>query len=232
MVANKRLSLLITTSTLGLSLIFCLSGCQTIKIGGKANPGQTGQTSSGNADVSGPWQISFEVNKEPMSAHINLQQSGNSFQGTGTDDKDNQNFVIDAGVLNGKSLRFHKRYHVDENPNLPPIVYTGVFDVVNTPNTVVLIYLAITPPQKADNSRLQVPGTAAKKEQGQVLHPCNKLARHSRNKLQTSTPTFQANGTLATNLNLKQSIRACISNKTTRKSAVMVSIKTAKRPLL
>lgn len=133
MVANKRLSLLITTSTLGL-LIVSLSGCQTIKIGqGKASPGQTNQTSTASTDVSGPWQISFEVNKVPMSAHINLQQSGNSFQGTGTDDKDSQNFVIDSGVINGKSLRFHKRYNVEENPNLPPIVYTGVFDVVSTP---------------------------------------------------------------------------------------------------
>lgn len=49
MVANKRLSLLITTSTLGLSLIFCLSGCQTIKIGGKANPDRPSNQLS-NAD--------------------------------------------------------------------------------------------------------------------------------------------------------------------------------------
>ena len=62
-----------------------------------------------------------------------LAQNGNKFEGTGTDDKDGQPFVIDSGLQAGKAVSFHKRYHVDENPNLPPIVYQGNFETVNTP---------------------------------------------------------------------------------------------------
>ncbi|MBK9282328.1 MAG: hypothetical protein IPM93_29600 [Candidatus Obscuribacter sp.] len=114
-----------------------LTGCQTIKLSGSPNaqnpsaPNSTGNNAT-SVDMSGPWQVSYEVGGEPKSAHMTLNQTGATFQGTGTDDHDSQNFVIDKGSIAGTSITFHKRYHVDENPNLPPIIYQGTFEMAKT----------------------------------------------------------------------------------------------------
>ena len=137
---NMGWSRLIMLISLSLCLIPLLSACQTIKLSDKAGAGSTSTASSGqgggaaqtSTDVSGPWQISYEVNQEPRSAHLNLVQTGNTFEGTGTDDHDGQNFVVSKGVITGNHISFHKRYHVDENPNLPPIIYQGSFEMAKT----------------------------------------------------------------------------------------------------
>lgn len=118
-------------------LSITLSGCTTIKLstqrgGAGGAPGQTGGSQSASIDISGPWQVSYVVNGETLSAHLNINQTGNTFQGTGTDDKDGQAFVIDKGQISGSNIGFNKRYHVEENPNLPPIVYQGAYKVAKT----------------------------------------------------------------------------------------------------
>jgi len=120
LIAGVLLTLLVTT----------LTGCQSVKLSNQpAHTGGANQGAASDTPVAGNWQISYSVGGETRSAHMNISQNGASFQGLGTDDSDQQNFVIDAGAINGKSIRFHKRYHVDENPNLPPIVYTGNFEM-------------------------------------------------------------------------------------------------------
>jgi hypothetical protein len=117
--------------------IFSLSACQSVKIPSGGNSGAAGTGTTATAPQGGPiagnWQVSYSVSGETQSAHMTLAQSGNKFEGSGTDDKDGQTFVIDSGLFSGKSVIFHKRYHVDENPNLPPIVYQGTFEMANTP---------------------------------------------------------------------------------------------------
>lgn len=111
-----------------------LSGCQTIKLSGGQKQPTAGAPNATQAsiDLAGPWQISYEVNGEPKSAHVNFTQTGNQFTGTGNDDHDGQSFVIDGGVIQGTKVSFNKRYHYDENPNLPPLVYVGAFQMAST----------------------------------------------------------------------------------------------------
>lgn len=110
-----------------------LSACQTVKLSGQSGSPTAGAAKPIDTPVAGNWQISYSVGAETQSAHVNLSQSQNSFQGVGSDDSSQTNFVIDSGTINGKSITFHKRYHVEENPNLPPIVYIGSFEMVKTP---------------------------------------------------------------------------------------------------
>lgn len=119
------LSLMVTALT--------LTGCQTVKLAPTSGqPSAGGTNAASSTPVAGNWQVSFSVGGDTQSAHMNISQSGNSFQGVGVDDSTQTNFVIDAGVINGKSVTFHKRYHVDENPNLPPIIYIGSFEMAKT----------------------------------------------------------------------------------------------------
>ncbi len=130
---NKRYfsltaALLMTASSLS------LTGCQSIKLdGGKGTPQQTAAPGANStaANLDGAWQISYEYNGQPMSCHIKLTQNGSGFSGTGVDDHNQQAFVIDSGLITGNSILFHKRYHVNENPNLPPIIYQGNFQMMS-----------------------------------------------------------------------------------------------------
>ncbi|MBS1993648.1 MAG: hypothetical protein JSS83_24200 [Cyanobacteria bacterium SZAS LIN-3] len=114
------------------------TGCQYLKLGKTppaTKPGpQTGATSPAAAQIGGNWQVSYAVNGETRSAHMTINPSSGGFEGTGNDDADGQNFVIDTGFIAGNTIGFHKRYHVDENPNLPPIVYDGTFEMVSNPS--------------------------------------------------------------------------------------------------
>ncbi|CAN5231032.1 hypothetical protein BH11CYA1_BH11CYA1_29050 [soil metagenome] len=130
-VATLRQALLSLTAITLTALT--LASCQTIKIptsSGQTSPG--GSTAGASTPVAGNWQVSFSVGGDTQSAHMNISQNGTSFQGIGVDDSTQTNFVIDAGSINGKSITFHKRYHVDENPNLPPIIYIGSFEMAKT----------------------------------------------------------------------------------------------------
>lgn len=109
-----------------------LTGCQTVKLAPTTSQPAGGVNAAADTPVAGNWQVSYSVGGETQSAHMNISQNGNSFQGVGVDDSTQGNFVIDAGVINGKSITFHKRYHVDENPNLPPIIYIGSFEMAKT----------------------------------------------------------------------------------------------------
>lgn len=109
-----------------------LTGCQTVKLAPTTSQPTGGVNAAADTPVAGNWQVSYSVGGETQSAHMNISQNGTSFQGVGVDDSTQGNFVIDAGVINGKSITFHKRYHVDENPNLPPIIYIGSFEMART----------------------------------------------------------------------------------------------------
>jgi hypothetical protein len=115
-----------------------LSGCQLLKT---SKPGQStnkggnggngGKGSPMMSQIAGTWQISFAFGEETRSSHMTLSPNATGFEGTGTDDSDGTSFVIDSGFLAGNKIGFHKRYHVDENPNLPPLVYDGTFEMVS-----------------------------------------------------------------------------------------------------
>jgi hypothetical protein len=133
---RTRLSSITTILTSFLSIVLALSlgACTTVKLSTSPNTqaGTPNGQSTASIDISGPWQVSYEVNGETLSAHLNLNQNGNNFSGTGTDDKDGQTFVVDKGVISGTAVSFNKRYHVEENPNLPPIVYQGNYEMAHT----------------------------------------------------------------------------------------------------
>lgn len=122
------LSFAVMTSVTALAL----TGCQTVKLAPTTPQTTGGANAAADTPVAGNWQVSYSVGGETQSAHMNISQNGTSFQGVGVDDSTQGNFVIDAGVINGKSITFHKRYHVDENPNLPPIIYIGSFEMAKT----------------------------------------------------------------------------------------------------
>ena len=117
-----------------------MTGCQYLKLGkGGAKPGATatGGTAptTSAAQIAGTWQISYSVGGETRSAHMTFNPTPAGFDGTGIDDDhEGQNFVIDTGFVSGNTIGFHKRYHVDENPNLPPIEYNGTFDMASAAN--------------------------------------------------------------------------------------------------
>ena len=126
---------------LALSVSSSLGACQLLK-GGKIGAGGSGKSSAataGGADaknaalLNGAWQVSYALNGETQSAHMTLNPGAGGFEGTGTDDSNGTNFIIDTGFLASNTVGFHKRYHVDENPNLAPIVYDGTFEVVSNP---------------------------------------------------------------------------------------------------
>jgi hypothetical protein len=117
-----------------MAIVTSLAGCQFLgKKGGKSG-GNGARTSSGNNPnaklLLGSWQVSYAVNGDTRSSHMTLTPAPGGFEGTGTDDTDGGNFIVDTGFLAGSTVGFQKRYHVEENPNLPPIVYDGTFEVV------------------------------------------------------------------------------------------------------
>ncbi|MDP3507399.1 MAG: hypothetical protein Q8T09_05375 [Candidatus Melainabacteria bacterium] len=126
-VARLGLTIIMSSVT-----VLTLAGCQTVKLSPTTSQPSGGGNAAAAIPVAGNWQVSYSVGGETQSAHMNISQSGNSFQGVGVDDSTQGNFVIDAGVINGKSITFHKRYHVEENPNLPPIIYIGSFEMAKT----------------------------------------------------------------------------------------------------
>jgi hypothetical protein len=126
-----RIALLSLTIIISSVSVLTLTGCQTVKLSPTTSQPSGGTNAAANP-VAGNWQVSYSVGGDTQSAHMNISQSGTSFQGVGVDDSTQGNFVIDAGVINGKSITFHKRYHVDENPNLPPIIYIGSFEMAKT----------------------------------------------------------------------------------------------------
>ena len=123
-----------------LAVCASITGCQFLKMGkGGAKPGGSGQATGGAptasaAQIAGTWQVSYSVGGETRSAHMTFNPTPAGFDGNGTDDADGQAFVVDTGFVAGNTIGFHKRYHVDENPNLPPIEYNGTFDMAAPDN--------------------------------------------------------------------------------------------------
>ena len=120
------------------AIVSSLAGCQFLPKGkggkptAKAGAGQAPPNANPGAKLlAGDWQVSYALSGDTQSAHMTITPSTGSFEGTGTDDANGNNFVVDSGFLSGTAIGFHKRYHVDENPNLPPIVYDGTFEVVS-----------------------------------------------------------------------------------------------------
>jgi hypothetical protein len=132
---NQSIYLLLVVAILSTLAASTLAGCNLIgkKGAGGAKGGAHSTTAANSSNVKalmGQWQISYAVNGDTQSAHVTLTPSPGGFEGTGTDDNNNGPFIVDSGFMAGNSVGFHKRYHVEENPNLPPIVYDGTFEMV------------------------------------------------------------------------------------------------------
>ncbi|HEY9773930.1 MAG TPA: hypothetical protein V6C81_08990 [Planktothrix sp.] len=137
-----RLSKLFTSS-LALLLPVALSGCggrpapnkqagagQTVKTAasGSAPTATTGSANDAAVPIAGDWQFGFQFNNSTLHATVHLDQQGNSFSGTGTDDETKKPFKIEQGSLeSGNQVSFYKKY----DGNLPEIQYTGTLENAN-----------------------------------------------------------------------------------------------------
>ena len=122
----------LSLSTL-LTVTLILSGCNLLpKPGGQGQqPGQQQPTgnSSNAPSLAGYWKINYTVNNKPMVASARLTQSGNSFEGAGTDDHNSSPFNIAEGkVTSAGEVRFYKKYAGKKSA---PIEYTGKMRMVD-----------------------------------------------------------------------------------------------------
>jgi len=109
-----------------------MGGCAQVSLSGKKEPGGAGQQ-GGNASnapsVAGYWKINYTVKNKPMVASARLTQSGNSFEGSGTDEHNNAPFSIAEGkITSSGEVRFYKKYGGAKST---PIEYTGKMRMVD-----------------------------------------------------------------------------------------------------
>lgn len=120
-----------------LSLI-CCSGCAKIQLA-KHPPKQpaetqapaTSPTDQANEQVpslTGYWQFGFQFQDKALQSSVHLEQNGNQFSGSGTDDQTNMAFDIDQGTIQGKQIRFFKKYTDGKSA---PVEYTGAIQTLS-----------------------------------------------------------------------------------------------------
>lgn len=133
---SKRL-LQASRLSLALSLSFILGGCANISLPGKPKDGQGGgqaQQGGGSApsnapNIAGYWKINYTVSNKPMTASARITQTGNNFQGTGSDDHNSSPFNITEGKVTGSGeVRFYKKYSTGKGA---PIEYNGKMRMVD-----------------------------------------------------------------------------------------------------
>lgn len=119
-----------------------LNGCSVVNkiMKSQAGGGQTGGPSPGPATpadsgqaapMTGYWQVAFQLGDKTMKANMRLEQHGAEFTGEGTDDPSGREFVIEEGYLDKGAVHFFKRYPQSDAGAVPPVEYTGKFEVVN-----------------------------------------------------------------------------------------------------
>src|SRR5579875_1317816 len=131
----------LTRSLLVATLVLTLAGCAKISLGpkqpggapsGQATGGQQGGAPVATANpMSGTWKIAFKFNNQVMKATMQLQQQGNQFTGSGTDDDSGRAFDV-QGTVNGQDVTFTKQYQAPgANGPVPPVNYAGTLTMVN-----------------------------------------------------------------------------------------------------
>lgn len=128
---SKFLSLLLV-----LTLPLLMGACAQISMPGKKDgPGQQQQPQqqAGNPSnapsIAGYWKINYTVKNKPMVASARITQSGNNFEGSGTDDHNNSPFNIAEGkIASSGEVRFYKKYAGKKSA---PIEYTGKMRMVD-----------------------------------------------------------------------------------------------------
>lgn len=116
-----------------------LTGCDALKAltGANQTANKPPQTSSNTntppaqqpralpGKMTGYWKLAYTVNNDVKSSHLNLEQQGDSFSGSGTDDHNNKAFVIENGHTQNNEVVFYKRYENPDSPGQPPVAYVG-----------------------------------------------------------------------------------------------------------
>lgn len=127
--------------TLALTAILALSACQQIKLSGGKNGGtgggntshsSGGHSSGGGLDaalnpnatpaINGDWKVTYVYGDNTYDSLITFAQQGRALSGSGEDSAGP--FLIQNGVVDGKTVKFTKKY-ADADPSKKPVVYTG-----------------------------------------------------------------------------------------------------------
>jgi hypothetical protein len=124
-----------------LAISFTVTGCDQVKqltgaMGTKpgtqtppAVPGSTPQgAQSAPKPLDGYWKLAFSFNDNVQSSHFRITQNGDKFGGQGTDDSNSKPFLMENGVIRQDEVVFYKRYEQPDNPNQPPVEYSGKID--------------------------------------------------------------------------------------------------------
>ncbi len=74
----------------------------------------------------GKWSVLYDVpGNRTLHSTFALAAEGEGVVGSGSDEPRGIPFTIESFRLQGNQLSFVKQYHVPENPNLPPVFYSG-----------------------------------------------------------------------------------------------------------
>ncbi len=79
--------------------------------------------------VAGDWKVGFQYNTSTLNSTIHIDQVGQQFKGSGTDDQDGATFAINQGQIANGQVKFFKQYQ-----GSPPVEYTGKIEVQDDPN--------------------------------------------------------------------------------------------------
>ncbi|HEY9734119.1 MAG TPA: hypothetical protein V6C89_19575 [Drouetiella sp.] len=118
-----------------------LGGCAKIEVGPKkpsttatttttttgANPSvSSSQSQAGQVptSVAGDWKVGFQFNTSTLNSTFHLDQLGQTFKGTGTDDQDGGQFTIEKGTVANGQVHFFKQYQ-----GAPPVEYSGKLEI-------------------------------------------------------------------------------------------------------
>jgi len=130
-------------SVLFVGIMFCLTGCEQIKQltgggGGTVSTTTTTTTAPKTGDpqvnagapkpLDGYWKLAFSFNDNVQSSHFRITQNGDKFGGQGTDDSNSKPFLMENGLIRQDEVVFYKRYEQPDNPNQPPVEYSGKLD--------------------------------------------------------------------------------------------------------
>lgn len=86
-----------------------------------SNQMQAGQTPT---SVAGDWKVGFQFNTSTLNSTFHLDQVGQTFRGTGTDDQDGGQFTIEKGTVANGQVHFFKQYQ-----GAPPVEYNGKLEI-------------------------------------------------------------------------------------------------------
>lgn len=100
----------------------------TTKTANPTAPQGTTPSAQGPKPLDGYWKLAFSFNDNVQSSHFRLTQNGDKFGGQGTDDSNSKPFLMENGLIRQDEVVFYKRYEQPDNPNQPPVEYSGKLD--------------------------------------------------------------------------------------------------------